>query len=187
MSRDDPQTVTMLLRRWRDGDSGALDRLMPLVYDELHRLAVGLMRSERRDHTLQATALIHEAYARLAGAELPVHDRAHFVSLSARVMRRVLVDYARARRREKRGSGGERVTLAEAMAVVPDAADKLIEIDELLDRLRASDERKSRTLELSLFGGLTQPEIAEALGVSLATVERDLRFARAWLRAELDR
>jgi RNA polymerase sigma factor (TIGR02999 family) len=182
---DDPGSVTALLRQWRDGDGSALDRLMPLVYEELRRQAVGMMRAERRDHTLQATALIHEAYARLAGSELSIRDREHFVSLAAGVMRRVLVDHARARLRDKRGGGAQRVTLEEAMAVIPDAADRLLEIDELLQRLGRIDPRKHRALELSLFGGLTQEEVARVLDVSVPTVERDLRFARAWLRAEL--
>lgn len=185
MTGDDPQTVTRLLQRWRGGDEQALERLMPLVYDELRRLAGGLMRGERSDHTLQATALIHEAWLRLAGADLSVQDRHHFVSLAARVMRRVLVDHARARKREKRGGDAVRVTLEEVAAVVPDSAARLLEIDDALERLKTLDERKYRALELSLFGGLTQPEIAQALEVSLPTVERDLRTGRAWLRTEL--
>lgn len=183
---DEPEgAVTALLHRWRDGDASALDELMPLVYDELRRLAAGLMRGERGDHTLQATALINEAYVRLARAELSVTDRAHFVGLAARAMRRVLVDHARGRLRDKRGGRRQRVTLAEAMAVVPDSADRLLEIDELLEQLRGFDERKCRGLELSLFGGLTHAEIATVLDVSIPTVERDLRAARAWLRSEL--
>ena len=124
----DPKTVTRLLNAWRSGDDGALDRLMPMVYDELHRQAVGMMQGERKNHTLQATALIHEAYARLAEADLSIEDRAHFMSLTARAMRRVLVDHARARQRDKRGGGAAQVTLAEAMAVVPEAADRMLEI-----------------------------------------------------------
>lgn len=185
MAHEDPESVTRLLQQWRAGDESALNRLMPLVYEELHRQAIGMMRSERRDHTLQATALIHEAYARLAGSELPINDREHFVSLAAGIMRRVLVDHARARLCEKRGGGAQRVTLKETMAVIPDAADRLVEIDEVLERLRKFDERKHRALELSLFGGLTQPEIARVLEISIPTVERDLRTARAWLRSEL--
>jgi len=185
MNDQAPQTVTVLLKRWREGDESALNELMPLVYDELRRQARGMMKSERRDHTLQATALIHEAYARLAGSDLSIKDRHHFLSLSARAMRRVLVDHARSRGREKRGGDAEKITLVEASAVVPGSADRLIEIDDALERLKSLDERKYRALEMAIFGGLQQAEIAEVLGVSVPTVERDLRTARAWLRSEL--
>jgi RNA polymerase sigma factor (TIGR02999 family) len=185
MDRPNPQTVTALLLRWRDGEESALNQLMPLVYDELRRQAKGMMKGERRDHTLQATALIHEAYARLAGSELSIKDRSHFLSLSARAMRRVLVDHARARGREKRGGDADRITLVETSAFVPGSADKLVEIDDALERLKALDERKYRALEMAIFGGLQHTEIAEVLGVSVPTVERDLRTARAWLRSEL--
>jgi RNA polymerase sigma factor (TIGR02999 family) len=166
-----PETVTGLLREWRQGDREALDRLMPIVYDELHRLAGRLMRSERHDHTLQATALVHEAYARLARGGASPLDRVHFLSLSARVMRRILVDHARQRRRAKRGGGDVRVTFVELEAVMPGSTERLLEIDQ--------------ALEMSLFGGLSNAEIATALQVSVPTVERDLRMARAWLRSEL--
>ena len=185
MDPDLPRTVTALLRRWQGGDESALADLMPLMYDELRRQARALMRGERRDHTLQATALIHEAYARMAGSNLSVDDRRHFFSLAARAMRRVLVDHARARRRDKRGGGAERITLVEACAIAPGAADKLIEIDEALERLKQLDARKYRVLEMATFAGLERREIALTLGVSLPTVERDLRTARAWLRVEL--
>lgn len=187
MSDPDPHAVTLLLDRWRAGEPAALDELMPLVYDELRRQAVGMMRAERSDHTLQATALIHEAYLRLSGSKLEAENRAHFVALAARVMRRVLVDHARTRGRDKRGRGADRVTLVETMAVVPAAPDRLLDIDRTLERLRALDPRKHEVLELKLFGGLTDAEVALVLGLSVPTVERDLRTARAWLRAELDR
>jgi RNA polymerase sigma-70 factor (ECF subfamily) len=180
-------TVTRLLQQWQQGDDDALNRLMPLVYDELHRIASRLMRSERRGHTLQATALVHEAYARLVASDASAGDRVHFMSLVARVMRRVLVDHARARRRAKRGGGRPAVTLAEVEAVTPGAADRLLDIDEALDRLKALDLRKHRALEMSVFGGMTHAEIAAVLGVSVPTVERDVRMARAWLRSELKR
>ena len=185
MDGPNPQTVTVLLHRWREGDESALSQLMPLIYDELKRLARGLMKGERSDHTLQATALIHEAYVRLAGADLPIKDRNHFLSLSARAMRRVLVDHARARGRDKRGGGGQKITLVEASAVVPGSAERLVEIDDALERLKGLDERKYRALEMSIFGGLQHAEIAQVLGVSVPTVERDLRTARAWLGSEL--
>lgn len=181
------QTVTRLLQQWQQGDHDALNRLMPLVYDELHRIASRLMRSERRGHTLQATALVHEAYARLVASDAAAGDRVHFMSLVARVMRRVLVDHARARGRAKRGGGRPAVTLAEVEAVAPGATDRLLDIDEALDRLKALDLRKHQALEMSVFGGMTHAEIAAVLGVSVPTVERDVRMARAWLRSELKR
>jgi len=187
MSDPDPHAVTRLLDRWRAGEPSALEELMPLVYDELKRQAVGMMRSERADHTLQATALIHEAYLRLSGSKLEAENRAHFVALAARVMRRVLVDHARTKSRDKRGGGAERVTLVETMAVVPNATDRLLDIDRSLERLRLLDPRKHEVLELKLFGGLTDSEVALVLGLSVPTVERHLRTARAWLRSELDR
>jgi RNA polymerase sigma-70 factor, ECF subfamily len=185
MSDPPADTVTRLLAQWRQGDSQALDRLLPLVYDELRRIAARLMRSERREHTLQATALVHEAYARLAGGDASATDRAHFLSLAAQVMRRILVDHARTRGREKRGGGALRITLTEAAAAAPGFAGRLIEIDDALGRLEALDARKLRVLEMRIFGGMTHAEIATVLGVSVPTVERDFRMARAWLRAEL--
>jgi RNA polymerase sigma factor (TIGR02999 family) len=185
MTGPEPRTVTRLLLEWRQGDDDALHRLMPLVYDELRRIAGRLMGGERGDHTLQATALVHEAYARMVEADLPAADRSHFLSLSAQVMRRILIDHARARKRSKRGGGALRVTLAEADAITPGSADRLIEIDDALERLRSLDPRKHRALEMSVFGGMTHAEIGAVLEVSIPTVERDLRMARAWLRGEL--
>lgn len=181
-----PGTVTRLLRDWRQGDSQALDRLMPVIYDELRRIARRLMRSERREHTLEATALVHEVYARLKDSDPSAVDRVHFLSLAARVMRRVLVDHARARARVKRGRGEVRITLGGADLAAPDLGDRVIEIDEALDRLESLDPRKLRVLEMRIFGGMTHAEIADVLSVSVPTVERDFRMARAWLRAELD-
>ncbi len=181
----DAGAVTRLLHEWRNGDGEALGRLMPLVYDELRRIAAALMRRERGDHTLQPTALVHEAYARLAGGATSATDRAHFLSLAARVMRRVLVDHARARRRLKR-RGDVKVTLDDGIAAVPASAERVIEIGHALDRLEALDARKLRILEMRLFAGLTHAEIAGVLEVSVPTVERDYRAARAWLRSELD-
>ena len=187
MSGPGPHAVTRLLDRWRAGEPSALDELMPLVYEELRRQAVGMMRAERAQHTLQATALIHEAYLRLSGSKLEADDRAHFVALAARVMRRVLVDHARTRGRDKRGGGLAHITLVETMALVPNSSDRVLDIDRALERLRALDPRKHAVLELKLFGGLTDAEVARALELSVPTIERDLRTARAWLRAELDR
>lgn len=180
-----PVSVTRLLQDWQRGDREALDRLMPIIYDELRRIAGRLMTSESPGHTLQATALVHEAYARLMRGQVSVTDRAHFLGLSARIMRRILVDHARARRREKRGGGAPRVTLRELEAVTPDSPERLLDIDDLLSRLAAIDPRKHRALEMSVFGGMTHSEIATVLDLSVPTVERDLRMARAWLRSEL--
>jgi RNA polymerase sigma factor (TIGR02999 family) len=185
MSDAAPPDVTRLLHEWQHGDRAALDRLMPIVYDELHRIAGNLMRGERSEHTLQATALVHEAYARLVGGRASATDRVHFLSLAARIMRRILVDHARGRRRAKRGGGDVRITLVELEAVSPGAPDRLLEIDEVLGRLEAVDARKHRALEMSVFGGMTHAEIAAALEVSVPTIERDLRMARAWLKSEL--
>ncbi|MGE5246633.1 MAG: ECF-type sigma factor, partial [Betaproteobacteria bacterium] len=146
-----------------------------------------LMRSERPGHTLQATALVHEAYARLVGGDASAGDRVHFMSLAARVMRRLLVDHARARRRAKRGGPQLVMTLSEVEAVAPGAVDRLVDIDEALGRLKALDVRKHSVVEMSVFGGMTHAEIAAVLGISIPTVERDARMARAWLRSELGR
>jgi RNA polymerase sigma factor (TIGR02999 family) len=175
--------VSELLHTWRNGDRGALDRLIPLVHDELRRLAEACMRGERPGHTLQPTALVHEAYLRLVGSEVAWKDRAHFFAVAATTMRRVLVDHARAKARGKRA--GRPVSLEESLLVAPDRADDLLVVDDALDRLAARDPRAARVVELHFFGGLTYEETAEALGVSAATVDRDLRFARAWLHREL--
>ncbi len=176
-------TVTDLLSSWRSGDRGALDRLIPVVHAELHRLAQECMRGERPDHTLQPTALVNEAYLRLVGANVAWQDRAHFFAIAATTMRRVLVDHARARGRGKRA--GRPVSLEDSLLVAPDRADDLLVVDDALDRLQAQDARAAKVVELHYFGGLTYEETAEALGVSAATVDRDLRFARAWLHREL--
>jgi RNA polymerase sigma factor (TIGR02999 family) len=180
-----PLTVTRLLGEWRLGNTEALDQLMPLVYDELRRLAGRLMRSERAEHTLDATALVHEAYARLRGTDVPAADGAQFLGLVAHVMRRVLVDHARSRGRLKRGGGEARVTLSALEVAGPVRFERLIEIDDALERLETLDARKRRVLEMRVFGGLTHAEIASALSVSVPTVERDFRMARAWLQSEL--
>jgi RNA polymerase sigma factor (TIGR02999 family) len=161
-----------------------LEVLVPLVYEELRRLARLQMRDEAAGHTLQPTALVHEAYTRLVGLKLDWQDRSHFLSMAARTMRRVLVDHARARRAAKRGAGAVQVTLHEFHAKDEPSID-LLAIDEALDSLDRQDERAARAIELCYFGGLTGREIAEALEISPATAERDLRFARSWLRREL--
>lgn len=180
----EPSEVTRLLRRWRDGDPKALEDLTPLVYDELRRLARRHMVSERSDHTLQATALVHEAFIRIVDSEVPWRDRVHFFALAARQMRRILVDHARARAAQKRGGDGRRISLDAAAPAAVSAS--MIELDDLLERLEALDARKARVVELHLFGGLSYEETAEALGVAPVTVHRDLTFARAWLQRSLE-
>lgn len=177
--------ITELLKRWRSGEQAALDRLMPLVHDELKRIARRHLRSERPDHTLQSTALINEAYLRLVDARVDWHDRAHFFAVAARTMRRILVDYARAERRKKRGGPRTRVSIDQVEEPAARAALDLLDLDDALLRLAELDERKSLALELTYFGGLTYEETAEALRISAATVHRELRLARAWLHREL--
>ncbi len=180
-----PTEVTRLLSAWRAGDQDALDRLVPLVYDELRALARRRLRAERGDHTLQATALVHEAYARLVGADLDLADRAHFFAVAARTMRRILVDHARGKAREKRGGGAAVVTLSEDVVADDEPGEDLLALDEAIGRLAELSERKAKVVELHYFGGLTYPETAAALDVSEATVDRDLRMAKAWLANEL--
>jgi RNA polymerase sigma factor (TIGR02999 family) len=177
--------VSRLLVGWGEGDEEALDRLMPLVYGELRRLAQHAMAPERKDHTLQATALVHEAYARLVGAEIEWKDRAHFFMLAARLMRRILVDHARSHDRRKRGGNRARVTLEETALVTAGPQLELIDLDDALCRLEELDPRRGKIVEMIYFGGLTYDEAATALDVSPATVKRDLRLARAWLLHEL--
>ena len=184
MSSDHTE-VTRLLGQWRQGDAGALQRLLPLIYDELHALARRHMLGERPDHTLQTTALIHEAYLRLCGADVTWEGRVHFLAVAAQTMRRVLVDHARARGREKRGGGAVPVTLDDALVVSPERPDDILALDEALARLSSLDERKAHAVELHYFGGLTYDETAAALGISAATVDRELRMAKAWLYKEL--
>lgn len=176
--------VTQLLLEWRGGSQQALDALMPVVYDELRRLAQHYMRSERPEHTLQATALVNEAYLRLVDMKVSWQDRAHFFAVAARLMRRMLVDHARAQHRAKR-EGGPKVSLDDALEVSWKPASDLLALDEALDELAKFDQRKSEIVELHFFGGLSNEEVAEALGISRATVQRELRMAKAWLNHEL--
>jgi RNA polymerase sigma factor (TIGR02999 family) len=179
-------SVTELLQAWSDGDENALERLLPLVQAELRRLARGYMRRERPEHTLQVTALVNEAFLRLTDArQLRWNDRAHFLGISAKIMRRVLVDHARARGYRKRGGGAQQVTLDEALLVSPAPSLELLALDRALDELAAADPRKARVIELRFFGGLSVEEAAEALHVSADTVKRDWRIARLWLLREL--
>jgi RNA polymerase sigma factor (TIGR02999 family) len=180
------RAVTILLRAWGSGDKQALDRLTPLVYRELHQIAGRLMANQRPNHTLQATALVNEAYVRLVDArEVSWQDRAHFFALCARAMRQILIDHARTRASEKRGGGQVSIQLDEALAAAPSPAANLLELDEALKRLTEIDPRKSQVVELRFFGGLSLEETAEALKVSTKTVQRDWDLARAWLYGEL--
>ena len=179
------RSVSDLLLSWRDGDSSALERLMPLVYDELHALARRQLHGERVDHTLQTTALLHEAYLRLVGSDVKWEGRVHFLAVAAQTMRRILVDHARSRSRQRRGGGVSLVPIDDVNAVAPEPAMDLIALDEALDRLTAMDSRKARAAELHYFGGLSYDETAAALGISPATVHRELRVAKAWLYREI--
>jgi RNA polymerase sigma factor (TIGR02999 family) len=180
--------VTALLGRLRDGDARAFDQLVPLVHHELKVLARSQLRHERPNHTLQATALAHEAYLRLAGLQRrDWRDRAHFFGVAAAIMRRILVDHARRRGAGRRGSGAPHVPLDGASDVAADRSEELVALDDALARLGALDTRQERVVELRFFAGLSVEETAVALGISPRTVKREWAVARAWLRAELGR
>ncbi len=186
MSASTPCDPEELFRLWRAGDDAALQRLLPLVYDELHRVAQRHLRGERPGHTLQTTALIHEAYVRLIDQKpAEVRDRCHFVALASHLMRQILVDHSRARIAKKR-DGGYRITLAEDLAVTESREVDLLAVSDALDRLARLDPQQARVVELRYFGGLSIRETAAALGISEATVKRDWATARAWLRREID-
>lgn len=182
-----PHDVTQLLVAWQNGEQSALDDLLPIVYAELRRLASSALGRESSGHTLQTTALVHEAYVRLVGSDVAWEGSRHFMRVAARAMRRILVDHARKRRSAKRGGGGVALDLDSLEGILPGAVrpSEIIELDEALERLIALEERKGRAVELHYFGGLSYEEVAEALEVSPATVHRDLRMARAWLLKEL--
>jgi len=176
----------VLIARWRDGDAAAADELTRLVYGNLRRLASAYMRSEREGHTLSPTGLVHEAYLRLSAGDLSIQDRSHFLAMAAREMRRVLVEHARARHREKRGGAGlQQVTLDEAHRISAGNQVDILAVEEALDRLAAMDARKARLVDLICFGGLSTDESAVVLEVSPATVRREWNMARAWLQHEL--
>jgi len=179
--------VTRLLLAWGNGDDEALQALMPLVYEELRAIARRALRGEAEGHTLRTTALVHEAYVRLVGADVAWEGSRHFMRIAARAMRRVLVDHARARKSQKRGGGAAVVGLDTIEGVLAGGGrpEDVLELDEALERLIALEERKGQVIELHYFGGLSYDEVAEALDVSSATVHRDLRMARAWLYKEL--
>ena len=177
--------VTQLLVAWNDGDAAARDELIPLVYAELHRLAQAYLRRERRGHTLQSAALVHEAFLRLVDQRVAWRNRAHFFGIAAQLMRRILVDYARSRQNEKHGGDQLHLELDEALDEAAARDTDLVALDDALQSLAALDPQQSRVIELRYFGGLTIEETAEVLGVSDTTVEREWRLARAWLLREL--
>ena len=181
------QQFTQLLHEWSGGSKEALDQLMPVIYDELRRLAGRYLRSERRDHTLRATALVNEAYIRLAGSDVTYNDRIHFYAVAARTLRHILVDYAKSRNREKRGGGIENMPIEEAILVGPESDRGLLELDDALNALATHDPDKAKIVELLFFGGLTLEEAAAVLGISRATVHREMKMAKAWLHREMTR
>jgi RNA polymerase sigma-70 factor (ECF subfamily) len=176
---------TLLLRQCTDGNKQALDALAPVVYSELKKLAAACMRHERPGNTLQPTAVIHEAYLQLVGQDLPdFQNRAHFFGVAAHIMRQLLISNARRRCAQKRG-GGHRAEMPDDLPIPAAQSEELLAVDEALDRLAAQDDRKARVIELKYFGGLNREEIAEALGLTLATVKRDVTLGEAWLRRAL--
>src|SRR6059058_4670538 len=181
-----PHRMTQLLQQWSRGDSAALTELTPLVYEELHRLAHHFMEGQRPNHTLQTTALVNEAYLRLADQTNPSwQNRAHFFAVAARAMRQIVVDYARSQRSQKRGGGALKVELDEAAIVSPAQSKEIVELHEALERLAALNSRKAQVVELKYFGGLNYDEMAEVLKISPVTVMRDWEFAKLWLYTEL--
>ncbi len=192
-SSSPPEQITDLLIDWSNGNEAALDRLMPLVYQELRRRAHHYLRNERAGHTLQTTELVHEAYLRLAQyKKIQWRERAHFFAIAAKVMRRILVEHARSRRRVKRGGDVPKISLEDDHVLLPDSSSKpqdhfldLLALDEAMTRLEALDARKSKVVEMRFFGGMSNGEIAEVLKVAPNTVMRDWNFAEAWLRREL--
>jgi RNA polymerase sigma factor (TIGR02999 family) len=180
--------ITRLLVDWSEGRREALDQLMPAIYQELHKIAGSYLRRERAEHTLQPTALIHEAYLRLVGPNLPsFKSRTHFYGVAAHVMRQILVEHARARGAAKRGAGGQKVSLDDVTLFSAERTADLVALDDALTTLAGFDERKSKVIELRFFAGLSLDDTADALGVSVATISRELRLAQAWLQRELDR
>lgn len=188
MAAETPGDVTEMLLAWNRGEPGSLERLLPAVQEELHRVARGYMKQERPDHTLQATALVNEAYLKLVDqTRVTWQNRAHFIGVAAELMRRILVDHARQRAAKKRGGPDLRLTLAEDVAAPQEKSLDLIALDEALGKLAALEPRQARVVELRFFGGLTREEAAEVLGASLATIKRDWIAAKAFLFRELKR
>src|SRR6184192_1395055 len=181
-----PHEVTQLLAEWSHGDNAALAELTPLVYEELRRLAHHFMEGQRPEHTLQTTALVNEAYLRLAGQTRPnFTNRSHFFAVAARAMRQILVNYAKSNRAQKRGGGSVRIELDEAAILSPEQSKEIVDLHEALGRLESVDSRKARVVELKYFGGLNYDEIAEVLKIARVTVRRDWEFAKLWLYTDL--
>ncbi len=186
MANEQSHEVTQILQEWRDGDKNAAERLFPLVYNELKRQARSFLKRERSDHTLQPTALVHEAYLRMVDqTSLAVENRLHFYAVAARVMRQILVDHARQHKAEKRGGAAQRFTLEDIDVLPAQSATDLLELDEALQKLETLDNRKCQVVDMRFFGGLNEDEIAEVLGVNEKTVRRDWQFAKLWLFREL--
>lgn len=186
MENKEPEEITLLLKAWNAGDENAVERLFPLVYDELRRQAKRYLLQERSNHTLQPTALVHEAYLRLAGeVKFTIENRVHFYGIASRIMRQILVDHARKHNAEKRGGAAQRFSI-ENLDIVPDqSGGDLLELNEALEKLEKLDERKCRVVDMRFFGGLKEAEIAEVLDVTEKTVRRDWQFAKLWLLREL--
>lgn len=188
MSRGETHEVSRLLVQWSNGDQTALDNLMPIVYDELHRMAKRFMKRQDGGHTMQTTELIHEAYLKLSGnEEKNWKNRSHFFGVAAQAMRHILVDHARSKKSQRRGGDKQRITLAENQFVSNERADEIVALDDALTRLAALDERKSRVVEMKFFAGLNFEEIAEVLQMSIITIKRDWSFAKNWLSKEISR
>ena len=188
MGISSPHDVTQLLQDWRNGDKAALEKLTPLVYDELRRLANRYLRSERQDHTLQGTALVHEAYMKMVGyTDLEWQSRAHFFGVAARIMRQILIDHARKHKADRRGGGKQNLNLEEAVVFSAERASSLVALDDALESLAAFDALKGRIIELRYFGGLSIEEISEVEAVSVSTVKRHMRMAEAWLHREINK
>lgn len=182
------EEVTRLLIEWKGGNQGAVDMLVPLVYDEMRRLAESYLRDERAAATLQPTALCHEAYLRLVGQSLPDWEsRSHFFGVAAHLMRQILVDHARRHKSGKRGGGAPKVSLDEALSFAPERSSEIVALDDALHELAKFDERKTRIIELRFFGGFSVEETAQALNLSVATIGREQRLAEAWLHREMSR
>jgi RNA polymerase sigma-70 factor, ECF subfamily len=186
LSTESHKDVTLLLAEVAKGNEQAASKLVPLIYDEMRRLAGRYMRRERADHTLQATALVHETYVKLVEQRSDWQSRAHFFGVAAQVMRNILIDYARGHLRAKRGGDKREVSLDEALVFSPQKSEDLLAVDEALQRLAKLDPRQSKIVEMRFFGGLTVEETAEALGISPITVKREWSLARAWLYGELE-
>ncbi len=178
--------ITQLLHDWIEGDRKSLDVLTPLVYEKLRRIAGNAFRNERPNHTLQTTALVHEAFAKLIDVDVEWQDRSHFFALAARMMRRILVDHANSKAAAKRGGKAQDLNLDDVVAVSPENSDAVLALHEALTQLAEQDQRKAEILELHYFGGLTYREMSEVLGLSSSTLDREIRFAKAWLRTRLE-